>query len=273
MSNFSVIDFCTYCSNVERNPSLARARIKPGKFICISRQSFRCFNFFCADLNQFNLVKVLAYYHHFFSLCTGSKTSLPYSRATELGILIGIPMACSAIMLTVVAVLFVKSVHDSEGTYYGYGKHRNKDKIHSCLVRMTTSIAHVGAVGYVNKGRHFSRSSIRSIPSVQSLPGAHSSEHSQPNSPVEAPEITITPGTPEADRRLDIAKVLASSNASIEQDRFQSVTSLENLLSKRYIKPKTRKLRSLKKPDAVVTPAGAAGKYIKKDERFEFYEA
>lgn len=201
-----------------------------------------------------------------------SKASLPYSRTTELGILIGIPMACSAIMLTVVAVLFVKSVNDSEGTYYGYGKNRNKDKIHSCLINITTGIAHVGAVGYVNEGRRFSRSSTRSTPSVHSIPNVSSSERSQSASAVEAPEITVTPGTPEPDRRLDVTKAFAASTTSIEQDRFQSVTSLENLVSKKYIKPKTRRLRSLKKADAVVSPAGAVGKYRRKEEQLEFYE-
>ena len=208
-----------------------------------------------------NLVSVLIW--------TGSKDSLPYSRATELGVLIGIPMACSAIMLTVVAVLFVKSVNDSQGTYYGYGKNRNKDKIHSCLISMSTSIAQVGAVGYVNEARRFSRSSTRSTPSVPSI---HSLEGSQVASPVTTPEITITPETPESERRIDITSVPATSAASIEQDRFQSVTSLENLLSRKCIKPKTRRLRSLKKADAVVTPAGAAGKYRRKAEEFEFYE-
>ena len=207
-----------------------------------------------------------------FLLCTDSKASLPYSRTTELGILIGIPMACSAIMLTVVAVLFVKSVNDSEGTYYGYGKNRNKDKIHSCLINITTGIAHVGAVGYVNEGRRFSRSSTRSTPSVHSIPNVNSSERSQSASAVEAPEITVTPGTPEPHKRLDVTKVFAASTTSIEQDRFQSVTSLENLVSKKYIKPKTRRLRSLKKADAVVSPAGAVGKYRRKEEQLEFYE-
>lgn len=203
----------------------------------------------------------------------GSKDSLPYSRATELGVLIGIPMACSAIMLTVVAVLFVKSVNDSHGTYYGYGKNRNKDKIHSCLISMSTGIAQVGAVGYVNEARRFSRSSTRSTPSVHSsVPSIHSLEGSQVASPVTTPEITITPGTPESERRIDITSIPATSATSIEQDRFQSVTSLENLLSRKYIKPKTRRLRSLKKADAVVSPAGAAGKYRRKDEEFEFYE-
>ena len=212
-----------------------------------------------------NLVSVL--------ICTGSKDSLPYSRATELGVLIGIPMACSAIMLTVVAVLFVKSVNDSHGTYYGYGKNRNKDKIHSCLISMSTGIAQVGAVGYVNEARRFSRSSTRSTPSVHSsVPSIHSLEGSQVASPVTTPEITITPGTPESERRIDITSVPATSATSIEQDRFQSVTSLENLLSRKYIKPKTRRLRSLKKADAVVSPAGAAGKYRRNDEEFEFYE-
>lgn len=201
----------------------------------------------------------------FLFLFTDSKASLPYSRATELGILIGIPLACSAIMLTVVAILIVKSIYDSEGTYYGYGKNRDKDKIHSCLVTMTTSIAHVGAVGYVNE-RRFSRSSMKSNASVHS--GAHSSPHSLV---MEAPEITITPGTPEEDRRFE-ARVFASSSTSIDQERFQSTTSLENLLSRKYIKSKTRRLRSLRKADAVVTPAGHDGKYKKKEKRFEFYE-
>lgn len=208
----------------------------------------------------------------FFFFCTDSIASLPYSRATELGILIGIPMACSVIMLTVVAVLFAKSVLDSQGTYYAYGKTRNKDKVHSCLVRLTATIAHVGGVGYVNQGGDFNRTSIRSNRSEHSLPDAQSSEHSRPDSTVEGPEITITPGTPESDRRLDVAKVFASSSTSIEQDRFQSATSLETLVSKKYTKPKTRKLRSLRKADAVVTPAGAAGKYIKKEERLEYCE-
>lgn len=197
-------------------------------------------------------------------MCTDSKPSLPYSRATELGILIGIPLACSAIMLTVVAILIVKSIFDSEGTYYGYGKNRDKDKVHSCLVTMTTSIAHVGAVGYVNQS-HFNRSSTKSNDSVRS--GAQSSPHSI----VEAPEITITPGTPEEERRFEV-RVFASSSTSIEQDRFQSTTSIENLLSRNYIKRKTRRLRSLRKADAVVTPAGHEGIYKKKEERFEFYE-
>ena len=167
-------------------------------------------------------------------------------------------------MLTVVAILIVKSIYDSEGTYYGYGKNRNKDKIHSCLVTMTTSIAHVGAVSYVNE-RRFSRSSMKSNAST------HSGAHSSPHPVVEAPEITITPGTPEEDRRFE-AKVFASSSTSIDQDRFQSTTSIENLLSRKYIKPKTRRLRSLRKAEAVVTPAGHDGKYKKKEERFEFYE-
>lgn len=180
----------------------------------------------------------------------------------------GIPLACSVIMLTVVAVLLVKSIYDSEGTYYGYGKNRNKDKIHSCLVTMTTSIAHVGAVGQYD--RRFRRASMKSNPSehsTHSIPSAQSSEHSRNNSLVEAPEITVTPVTPEGERRFE-AKVFASSSTSIEQERFQSATSLENLLSRKYIKPKTRRLRSLRKSEAVVTPAGHDGKYIKK----EFYE-
>jgi len=197
-----------------------------------------------------------------------STASLPYSRATELGILIGIPLACSAIMLTVVGILLVKSIQDSEGTYYGYGKNRDKDKIHSCLVTMTTSIAHVGAVGYINEGRS-NRSSVQFNASVHS--SAHSSHHSRDNSVVETPEITITPETPERHRRFE-AKVFASSSTSIEQQRFQSTNSLENLLSRKYIKPKTRRLRSLRKSDAVVTPAGHNGKYTKKDDQFEFYE-
>ena len=178
-------------------------------------------------------------------------------------------------MLSVVAVLLVRSIYDSEGTYYGYGKNRNKEKIHSCLVTMTTSIAHVGAVGYVNE-RRFSEQSMKSNRSVEATPSvasAHSSDHSRGNSIVEAPEITITPETPEAERRFDHeAKVFASSSTSIDQDRFESATSLENLLSRKYIKPKTRRLRSLRKADAVVTPAGHEGKYRKKDDLFEFYE-
>ena len=171
-------------------------------------------------------------------------------------------------MLTVVAVLFVKSVLDSQGTYHAYGKTRNKDKVHSCIVRLTSTIGHVGTVGYVNEGGDFNRMSIISNTSQHSLPGAHSSEHSRPDSTVEAPDITITPGTPESDRRLEVAEVFASSSTSFEQDRFQSATSVEKLVSRKYIKSKTRKLRSLRKADAVVTPAGAAGKYIKKEERF-----
>lgn len=181
-------------------------------------------------------------------------------------------MACSIIMLAVVSYLFVKSVLDSQGTFYAYGKTRNKDKIHSCLVRMSTGIAHVGTVGYVNEGGDFNRISITSNHSRHSLPTAHSSEHSRPDSPVDTPEITITPGTPEPSKKLEIARVFAASSASIAQDRFQSATSLEKLVSKKYIKPKTRNLRSLRKADAVVTPAGAAGKYIKKEQRFEYPE-
>lgn len=170
-------------------------------------------------------------------------------------------------MLTVVVILIVKSIFDSEGTYYGYGKNRDKDKVHSCLVTMTTGIAHVGAVGYVNES-HFDRTSTKSNDSVRS--GAQSSPHSI----VEAPEITITPGTPEEERRFERleARVFASSSTSVEQDRFQSTTSLENLLSRKYIKRKTRRLRSLRKADAVVTPAGHEGIYKKKEERFKFYE-
>jgi len=171
-------------------------------------------------------------------------------------------------MLTVVGILLVKSIQDSEGTYYGYGKNRDKDKIHSCLVTMTTSIAHVGAVGYINEGRS-NRSRVQFNASVHS--SAHSSHHSRDNSVVETPEITITPETPEGHRRFE-AKVFASSSTSIEQQRFQSTNSLENLLSRKYIKPKTRRLRSLRKSDAVVTPAGHNGKYTKKDDQFEFYE-
>lgn len=197
-----------------------------------------------------------------------STASLPYSRTTELGILIGIPLACSAIMLTVVGILLMKSIHDSEGTFYGYGKNRDKDKIHSCLVTMTTSIAHVGALGYINESRS-NRSSMQFNASVPS--STHSPLHSRDNSIVEAPEITITPETPEAHRRFE-AKVFASSSTSIEQERFQSANSLENLLSRKYIKPKTRRLRSLRKSDAVVSPAGHHGKYTKKDDQFEFYE-
>ena len=199
-----------------------------------------------------------------------STASLPYSRVTELGILIGIPLACSAIMLTVVGILLMKSIHDSEGTFYGYGKNRDKDKIHSCLVTMTTSIAHVGAVGYINESRSsMYRSSMHFNASEHS--GTQSSQHSRDNSIVEAPEITITPETPEVHRRFE-AKVFASSSTSIEQERFQSANSLENLLSRKYIKPKTRRLRSLRKSEAVVTPAGHHGKYTKKDDQFEFYE-
>lgn len=201
-----------------------------------------------------------------------SQAGEPYTRATELGILIGIPMACSVIMLTVVAVLFVKSVFESEGTYFAYGKTRDKDKLHSCLVTLTTSIAHVGAVGYVNQGGDFNRASFSHPPSEHSLPGVQASELSRADSIVEAPEITITPETPEPSRRLDVNEVVVASSSSINQDRFQSVTSLENLVSKRYIKPKTRKLRSLIKSGAVVSPPGAAGKYIKKEDKFEFYE-
>lgn len=208
------------------------------------------------------------------SICKkGSKESLPYSRATELGILIGIPLTCSAIMLSVVGVLLVRSIYDSEGTYYGYGKNRNKDKLHSCLVTMTTSIAHVSTMGY-NDERRFSEASIRSNRSAQSSHSDadnHSSDHSRGNSIVEAPEIKITPETPEVERRFE-ARVFASSSTSIDQERFQSTTSLENLLSKKYIKPKTRRLRSLRKSEAVVSPAGHDGKYTKKNDQFEFYE-
>lgn len=208
------------------------------------------------------------------SICKkGSKENLPYSRATELGILIGIPLTCSAIMLSVVGVLLVRSIYDSEGTYYGYGKNRNKDKLHSCLVTMTTSIAHVSTMGY-NDERRFSETSIRSNHSAQSShshANTHSADHSRGNSIVEAPEIKITPETPEADRRFE-ARVFASSSTSIDQERFQSTTSLENLLSRKYIKSKTRRLRSLRKSEAVVTPAGHDGKYTKKGDQFEFYE-
>lgn len=133
---------------------------------------------------------------------------------------------------------------------------------------MTTSIAHVRAVGYVNESRS-NRSSMQSNAPVHS--SAPSRQHSRNNSIVEAPEITITPGTPEGNRRFE-AKVFASSSTSIEQERFQSTTSLENLLSRKYIKPKTRRLRSLRKADAVVTPAGHHGKYKKKEDHLEFYE-
>lgn len=204
-------------------------------------------------------------------ICKKDSQDIPgYSRATELGILIGIPMACSVIMLTVVAVLFVKSVFESEGTYFAYGKTRNKDKVHSCLVTLTTSIAHVGAVGYVNQGGDFNRASFSHPPSEHSLPVPEPA--SSDSAPIEAPEITITPGTPDANRRLNVTKAYCTSSTSIEQDRFQSATSLENLVSKKCITPKTRKLRSLRKADAVVSRAGAAGKYIKKEEKLEFYE-
>lgn len=176
-------------------------------------------------------------------------------------------------MLSVVGVLLVRSIYDSEGTYYGYGKNRNKDKLHSCLVTMTTSIAHVSTMGY-NDERRFSETSIRSNHSAQSSrshANTHAADHSRGNSIVEAPEIKITPETPEAERRFE-ARIFASSSTSIDQERFQSTTSLENLLSRKYIKSKSRRLRSLRKSEAVVTPAGHDGKYTKKEDQSEFYE-
>lgn len=49
-----------------------------------------------------------------------------------------------------------------------------------------------------------------------------------------------------------------------EPSRFQSTTSLDHLVSKSYIKPKSRKLRGLRKPEAIIRPPGKEGVYRKK---------
>ena len=186
------------------------------------------------------------------------RPSPPYSRTVELGVLIGIPLACSLVMLSVVAVLFVKSVQDSEGTHFGYGKNRDKETLHSCLVNLTTSISNIG------------------IHDNASEQGGCSASPSQPQSPSDSrresiitaapPEIRITPGTPELVQRQE-TKVFASTS-SIEQEpsRFQSTTSLDHLLSKSYFKPKGRRMRSLRRSEAVVSPAGKEGTFRKRDQ-------
>ena len=183
--------------------------------------------------------------------------------------MVGIPLICVTIMLTVVSILVMRSIKEAEGTAMGFGDITDKETVQTSLVNVTASIAHVATQGCSSD----SRTSISS----GSKPTSHYSSPCQ--SPVAKPngrtplenDTTVNLDTPEKVQPEEVEQhemVIFRSNTSLasapSSSRFQSTTSLDHLVTKSYIKPKTRRLRSLRKAEGVVSPAGKQGKYIKK---------
>ena len=169
----------------------------------------------------------------------------------------------------------------------GFGDITDKENVQTSLVNVTASIAHVSTQGYSGDSRasissgskptsHYS--SPCQSPDVKpngkstfqdlGIPELIKQERVQPE--VVQPEV-VQPEQVEPEEEKDVEQhemVIFRSNTSLasghSQSRFQSTTSLDHLVAKSYIKPKCRRLRSLRKPEGVVSPAGREGKYIKK---------
>jgi hypothetical protein len=217
-------------------------------------------------------------------------------------------------MLFFVSILIFKSIKDADDTFYGYGKNRNKEKMHAAIVNVTASIAHVSAKApsperrqseasprktSAVSSRSQSLSSSRVNPAVDvSDTGSQSSIPPRVNPRVEISDANLKSQVSHDNPTAEVSNVLpfrvqnrkhsisrhvkvenrgtadleeiemqvCASAISLDKEpaRFQSTTSLDYLVSKSYIKPKSRKLRSLKKPEATIQPSGKDGIYRKK---------
>lgn len=222
--------------------------------------------------------------------------------------MVGIPFIFVFIVLTCVGILLFRSIRSADDTMFGYGKRRNKEKMHAAMINVTSRIAHVSNEPADNHQvtstpRKTSRTNSRnqSISSSHVNPAIEISDfgsqspipirqedaeferHSQETEnkfrvPVPGrskqmvrraspPLRSVEPGI---DRRnnnrlssdveeIEMQECVIRSTTSI--DRVQPselATSLDQLVT---LKPKSRKLKGLRKPEATVRPPGKEGMY------------
>ena len=197
--------------------------------------------------------------------------------------MVGIPLICVTITLVVVSILFVRSIKEADGTAMGFGDTNDKETIQTSLINVSASIAHVSTQGYSSESRTSISSGSKSAshyssPCQSPVAGASGRTSVKDNGRVDLgiteivkleirkPEVV----KPEEEKEIEQHEmVIFRSNTSLASapvpSRFQSTTSLDHLVSKSYIKPKSRRLRSLCKAEGVVSPAGRGGKYVRKE--------
>lgn len=185
--------------------------------------------------------------------------------------MVGIPFVFVFIVLTFVGVLIFKSIKDADDTFFGYGKNRNKEKMHAALVDLSTSIAHVSS--------HTSppeRNQVTTKKPSRSNSASHSVSSSHVNPAIEVSDfgsqspIRFRKGSGNGRAALDnnnkeksdpeeIEMQVCVSSLSIErEDPLGTSTSLDHLVT---LKPKSRRLKGLKNPEATVRPPGKEGMY------------